>query len=193
METALNIDLPAWLAQAAQACVPLASDDERMGFVIDLARRNVASGSGGPFAAAVFETAGGRLLAAATNLVVASRCSAAHAEILALALAQQTLGDHDLGASGLPVCELVTSVEPCAMCAGAVLWSGVRRLVCGAAGADAEAIGFDEGPKHPRWADELRERGIEVVMGVRRLEAAAVLADYRATGGPIYNARAAGP
>lgn len=191
MESALDIRLPDWLIIAANACPPLASPEARMAFVIGLARRNVETGSGGPFGAAVFASVGGRLLAVGTNLVVGSRCAAAHAEILALSLAQKALGNFDLGAPGLPECELMTSVEPCVMCAGAVLWSGVRRVVCGASDDDARAIGFDEGPKHPDWANELRARGIEVVEGVLRPQAVAVLEYYRAIGGRIYNARSA--
>jgi tRNA(Arg) A34 adenosine deaminase TadA len=191
MDPTLHVELPSWLVEAAAACLPLPSQEARMAFAIRLARRNVETGSGGPFGAAVFESASGRLLAVGTNLVVASHCSSAHAEILALALAQKSLGNFDLGAPGLPACELVTSVEPCAMCAGAVLWSGARRLVCGASSDDARAIGFDEGPKHPDWANELRARGIEVVEGVLRPEAVAVLEHYRAAGGRIYNARSA--
>lgn len=190
MNGALHIELPAWLAEAAAACPPLPSTEARMAFVVELARRNVAAGSGGPFAAAVFETGRGRLVAAATNLVVASRCSAAHAEVLALSLAQERVGSFDLGAPGMPAHELVASAEPCVMCVGAVLWSGVRRLVCAAGDADVRAIGFDEGPKHASWADELRARGIEVVEGLLRPEATAVLESYRAGGGRIYNARA---
>jgi tRNA(Arg) A34 adenosine deaminase TadA len=183
----LRIELPAWLIAAASACEPLADDSVRMRFVVDLAQRNVESGSGGPFAAAVFETAGGRLVAASTNLVMASHCSMAHAEVLALSFAQQVLGNHNLGAAGLPTVELVTSCEPCAMCLGAIAWSGVHRVVCGASGADAEALGFDEGPKPADWVGELRRRGIEVVEGVLRAEAIAVLQAYRAAGGRIYN------
>lgn len=190
MRQSLSIALPAWVAEAAATCAPLADDAARMAFVLRLARRNVETGSGGPFAAAVFETDGGRLLAAATNLVVASRCSAAHAEMLALSLAQQAVGSHDLGAEGLAACELVCSCEPCAMCAGAVVWSGVRRLVCAACDTDARALGFDEGPKVADWAGELRRRGIEVVEGLGRDEAATVLDAYRAAAGAIYNARA---
>jgi tRNA(Arg) A34 adenosine deaminase TadA len=191
MESALDIRLPDWLSVAARACPPLATHEARMAFVIGLARRNVETGSGGPFGAAVFDSISGRLLSVGTNLVVASRCAAAHAEMLALSLAQKALGNFDLGAPGLPECELVTSVEPCVMCAGAVLWSGVRRLVCAAGSEDAQAIGFDEGPKHPDWANELRARGIEVMEGVLRAQAVTVLDYYRAAGGRIYNARSA--
>lgn len=187
MIATLNITPPDWLREAAAACPPLSDAAARMAFVVELSRRNVEVGSGGPFAAAVFECASGRLVAAATNLVVASHCSAAHAEVLALSFAQQSLAVHDLGAAGLPAMELIGSCEPCAMCLGAIAWSGVSRVVCAASGVDAEAIGFDEGPKPPDWAAELRRRGIEVIERLLRDEAVAVLRHYRQQGGVIYN------
>lgn len=187
---ALHIELPAWLAAAATQA-PLADETARMAFVVDLARRSAAAG-GGPFAAAVFESASGRLVAAGANLVVAAHCAAAHAEILALSLAQQAVACHDLGAAGLPAHELVTSAEPCAMCLGAVVWSGVRRLVCGARDEDVRAIGFDEGAKPAGWPELLAGRGIALRRDVLRVEAAAVLRDYAAAGGAIYNGRAGG-
>lgn len=187
MDSALNIRLPQWLAEIAAGAVVLPTMADRMGFVIGLARKNAAAG-GGPFAAAVFERDTGRLVSAGGNLVVMSACSSAHAEVIALSVAQQRLDNYDLSAAGLPAHELVTSAEPCAMCVGATLWSGVARLVCGAREEDVRSIGFDEGPKHPDWAAELAGRGIEVVRDVRRVECAAVLRDYAAAGGPIYNA-----
>jgi tRNA(Arg) A34 adenosine deaminase TadA len=188
MDAALHIDLPEFLARAnATPCV-LPEAEARMRFVLALARENVANG-GGPFAAAVFERVGGRLLAAGANRVVASHCSAAHAEIVALSLAQARAGSHDLGAAGLPVCELVASAAPCAMCLGAVIWSGVRGLACGALGEDVVALGFDEGPRPADWVAELQTRGIAVVTGLLRDEARDILRAYRDSGGPVYNAR----
>ena len=160
-----------------------------MRLVIALARENVARRTGGPFGAAVFDAGTRRLIAAGVNLVVAGHASWAHAEIVACALAQQILGHHDLGSAGMPVCELVTSVEPCAMCLGAIPWSGVRRVVCGARGEDAASVGFDEGPKHPEWISELGRRGVEVIRDVKRDLARDVLEAYAARGGPIYNGR----
>lgn len=182
--------LPGWLrAITAEAVkVPYADADERMRLTIELARRNVEAGTGGPFGAAVFEAQGGRLLSAGVNLVVAARCSLLHAEVVALMLAQQHLGRFDLGEADSPACELVTSAEPCAMCFGAVLWSGVRRLVCSARSEDVEGLGFDEGPKPADWPAELQRRGIALVRDVRRDEAVGVLERYAAAGGPIYNA-----
>jgi tRNA(Arg) A34 adenosine deaminase TadA len=122
-------------------------------------------------------------------MVAHSNCSIAHAEIVALTLAQKAVANFDLGASGLPSCELVSSTEPCAMCFGAIPWSGIRQLVCGAKGEDARRIGFDEGPKHPDWIRELEVRGIHVRTDVCRAEAAQVLGEYYEKNGLIYNAR----
>jgi tRNA(Arg) A34 adenosine deaminase TadA len=155
-----------------------------MRLAIELARQNVVRRTGGPFGAAVFEAAGGMLVSVGVNLVEASNCSLAHAEMIAIALAQQALGHYDLGAAG--TYELVTSVEPCAMCLGAIPWSGLRRVVCGAHGEDAAAIGFDEGVKPADWIGALRQRGIEVIRDMEREDARAVLQQYGQTGGLIY-------
>lgn len=187
MEVALNFELPGFLAKANSKTLILPVGEDRMRFVLDLARENVAF-AGGPFAAAVFEHDSGRLLAAGANRVVASGYSCAHAEVVALSLAQRRLGHYDLGQGSFPDCELVSSAEPCLMCLGAVLWSGVRHLVCGARGEDVSALGFDEGPKPQDWIGELRHRGIEVRCDVLRDEACKILRAYRAAGGPIYNA-----
>ncbi|MBK5267018.1 MAG: nucleoside deaminase [Acidimicrobiia bacterium] len=182
------IDAPDWVDELA---VPGAvfSEEERMPFVIELARRNVVEQAGGPFGAAIFETDSGRLIAPGVNRVVPIAISFAHAEITAIGLANQQLGVFDLGGEGLPLMELVASTEPCALCLGATVWSGVRKLVTGARDEDARAIGFDEGPKVADWQGALTSRGIEVVVDVMRAEAAAVLDLYVAVGAPIYNGR----
>jgi len=122
------------------------------------------------------------------NLVVPSGCSVAYAEMVAIIIAQQDVGDFDLGGEGKAVCELVASTEPCAMCFGATPWSGVRSLLCGARDEDARSVGFDEGAKLPDWA-ALEERGISVKRDVLPEEAAGVLRHYSESGGDIYNAR----
>jgi tRNA(Arg) A34 adenosine deaminase TadA len=72
------------------------------------------------------------------------------------------------------------------MCLGATHWSGVGRLVCGATKADAQALGFDEGPVNDSSYAHLRDRGVEVVRGVLRDEAVAVLKRYQDLGRPVY-------
>jgi tRNA(Arg) A34 adenosine deaminase TadA len=157
-----------------------------MRFVVALATTNVEKGTGGPFGAAVFERRTGQLVAIGVNLVESTNCSHAHAEMVAIANAQQAVGTFDLAAAGIPEHEIVTSCEPCAMCYGAIPWSGVRRVLCGARASDAQAIGFDEGAKPKNWVAELNTRGISVVRDLCRKEAVAVLQHYKADGGAIY-------
>jgi tRNA(Arg) A34 adenosine deaminase TadA len=181
-----GLRLPAWVTPLVRAHpAPLRGAPTRMRLAIALARASAERG-GGPFGAAVFERVSGRLVAVGVNLVVASGCSHAHAELVALALAERAVGGFDLGAPGLPRHELVSSSEPCAMCFGAIPWSGVRSLVCGARASDAEAIGFDEGPKPARWRAALARRGISVRRDVLRAEAREVLRRYAELGGKIY-------
>lgn len=181
--------MPTWLESYASTYDPSPSLEERMKFVIEAARKNVEEGSGGPFAAAVFEIESGRLVSLGVNLVVNQQSSILHAEMVAVALAQMKLGEYDLGGPDMPSHELVASAEPCAMCFGAIPWSGVRHLVTGAFSEDAKAIGFDEGPKPENWIEELEARGIRVTTGVERNAACEVLQHYARTGGHIYNSR----
>jgi tRNA(Arg) A34 adenosine deaminase TadA len=174
---------PTWIDAELELELHRATDEEKMFLVIALAERNVAHG-GGPFGAAVFEAATGRVVAVGANWVVAQRSSLLHAEIAAIAFAQARLGTHTLA---LGAYELVASSEPCAQCLGATAWSGVRRLVCGAPASDAEAIGFDEGPRPADWVFELERRGIRVTRGLLAAKAKSVLTQYSARGGVIYN------
>jgi len=178
-----HLVLPSWVGRALKNC-PQRFDTvgERMRLAVSLARMNVENNTGGPFGAAVFESETGRLVSVGMNLVVGRGCSMYHAEIVAIMLAQGRLGRFSLDG-----CELVSSVEPCAMCQGAVIWSGVNRLVYGARGSDARAIGFDEGPKRVDWILQFRKRQIAVKGNVLRSEARAVLRLYASRGGIVYN------
>jgi tRNA(Arg) A34 adenosine deaminase TadA len=73
------------------------------------------------------------------------------------------------------------------MCLGTTLWSGVQRVVYGAAREDASILNFEEGPVFPESYKYLEDRGIEIVRNVMRDEARAVLELYRARSGKIYN------
>lgn len=187
--THFGLHLPRWSLQwLARQPATFANAETRMRVAIALARENVNQGTGGPFGAAVFDAQTGRLIAAGVNLVVSHQSAVLHAEVVAIALAGQALGTHDLAALGQY--ELYASTEPCVMCLGATLWSGVRALYCGARDEDARAIGFDEGPKPTDWPGELERRGVTVVRDMLRDEAAAVLQAYATGGGRIYNGRA---
>jgi tRNA(Arg) A34 adenosine deaminase TadA len=184
----LTIEHPPWLEAVADFGPPFATLEERMQLVIALSRENMRQETGGPFAAAVFESESGRLVSVGVNSVIRLRNSVLHAETMALMMAQQTLGSYTLDAPECGPYELVVSCDPCAMCLGAVLWSGVRKVVCAASRDDAMAIGFEEGPVFPQSFTYLKKRGIEIQRGFLRREAKAVLDEYAETGGAIYNA-----
>ncbi len=183
----VRIALPGWVAGAVDWERRYRTDEEKMRLTVRLSQENVERGTGGPFGAAVLEAATGRLVAVGMNSVVRLSNAVLHGEIVAVMLAQQRLGTFSLAAAGLPAHELVTSCDPCAMCLGAILWSGVKRVVCGASREDATALRFDEGPVFPASYDYLRERGIAFARGVCRDEARAVLELYRRRSGVIYN------
>jgi len=180
--TLIQLELPDYIVEAVEGC-GLVEEKQRMALAIELSRVNMEHG-GGPFGACVFNMENGELIAAGVNLVVPANCSVAHAEMVAIMLAQQALGTFAIAEKGS--FELVSSAEPCAQCFGAIPWSGVKRVAYGAPRADVEAIGFDEGPKPRAWREKLNDRGIEVAGPLRRNRASAVLREYAKTG-VIYN------
>jgi tRNA(adenine34) deaminase len=118
---------------------------------------------------AVVVDAAGSVVASAANRREASGDPTAHAEVLALRAAASAVGSWRL--DGLT---LVVTLEPCAMCAGAVVLSRVSRLVYGAPDPKAGAVGS-------LW-DLVRDRRLnhrpEVVAGVLAEECGQVLRDW---------------
>lgn len=183
MSRELVITVPSWVDAIVARHAEVTTDETKMALAIALAAENVARG-GGPFGAAVFD--GDTCIGAGVNRVLDTGYSIAHAEVVAISAAQKTLLHTNTARTADRVLTLVTSAEPCCQCFGAVVWSGIGRLVCGATTEDVEAIGFDEGPKPTDWQETLRNRGIEVVEQVQRSEASAVLHAYQQAGGVIY-------
>ncbi len=173
--------LPDWVRDEVPMDKLYPGQQERIGLAIELSRSNVAHATGGPFGAAVFDGPG-RLLGIGVNQVLASNCSAAHAEVMALGSSQQNLQRFRLNSEGGPV-TLATSAQPCAMCYGALIWAGIDEVLIGARSDDVQALaGFDEGPLPADWAGELERRGIAVHRDLLRDEACKVLRDYGESG-----------
>ncbi len=108
---------------------------------------------------------GGRVVGRGHNLTERLADVTAHAEMQAITAAAQTLGG-----KYLTDCTLYVTVEPCLMCAGAIAWSQLRRIVYGAAD---EKRGYSvltyESPFHPR---------AEVIAGVLADECASLMCDF---------------
>lgn len=186
--TGYRVDLPDWMGAFARRLPDsLPSARERMAVAISLAEQNTRHDTGGPFGALVVSMEEGRVIALGVNRVESQLCSSAHAEIVALSLAQRHMGQWNLAETGHGPMQLVTSCEPCAMCLGAIPWSGVRSVLCGATKADAEAAGFDEGVRPDDWIEALERRHIDVRTGMLREQAARVLERYVKSGRTIYN------
>ncbi len=118
---------------------------------------------------AVVLDANGTVLARAGNAVEATHDASAHAELLALRAAAAARGS-----ARLPDCDLVVTLEPCPMCAQAISFFRIRRLIFGAydpkgGGVEHGARVFDAGSCHHRP---------EIVGGVRETESAALLKTF---------------
>lgn len=139
-----------------------------MRLALDEARTAVRGGDV-PVGAVVLSTDGTTVLATGHNEREATGDPTAHAEILALRRAAAKLGEWRLGG-----CTLVVTLEPCTMCAGALVQSRVDRVVYGARDDKAGAAGS-------LW-DLVRDRRLnhrpEVVEGVLAEDCARLLTDF---------------
>jgi len=139
----------------------------------------------GPFYAAVVD-ADGQIVVESANSVASENCSHNHAEMNAITLAERHFGSWNLAGRGLT---LYATSEPCMMCVGGILWSGIERVVYGVPTQSVERItGFDEGFK-PSWREEFARRNIEVVGPVAAEVGEAVLAEYMRRAGVVYSPR----
>ena len=178
----LHLEYPGWITRQVDWTRPYLGDRDRMRVALLVARQNVERKTGGPFGAAIFEVESGRLVAVGLNQVETLGSSFVHAELFAIAMAEQRLDSPRLDAVHLPPLELHTTCEPCIMCAGALVLSGITRLVSAAAATDAEAAGFPAinggDTSSLLAAHEVQERH-----GVLRDEAREILRLYRAMRG----------
>jgi tRNA(Arg) A34 adenosine deaminase TadA len=183
MMTTFKMALPSWVIEYGKQLAQRSamSDEEKMQIAIDLSTME----TGGPFGAVIFNSIDNAVVSLGVNLVTRNNCALLHAEMVAIILAQRQLNTYDLSTQGR--FSLFTSTEPCAMCLGAIPWTGISRVVCGATESDATEIGFDEGDKPQAGILGLREKGIEVVTERLRNKARRVLLEYASKGGIIYN------
>jgi guanine deaminase len=115
----------------------VAGNSAHMRLAIRLAVDNVGASRGGPFGAVICR--GDDVVATGTNLVTSTLDPTAHAEVVAIRAACQTLSTFSLDG-----CELYASCEPCPLCYAAALWARVDRIWYAGTRDDAAAAGFDD-------------------------------------------------
>jgi tRNA(Arg) A34 adenosine deaminase TadA len=104
---------------------------------IELARRAIRNGDGGPFGAVVVRE--GEIVGEGWNQVIRTNDPTAHGEIVAIRDACSRLGTF-----ALEGCEIHTTGQPCPMCLGAIQWARIGRILYGFRVEDAAEIGFDD-------------------------------------------------
>jgi tRNA(adenine34) deaminase len=144
------------------------SDAKHMQRALALAEHAARKGEA-PIGCVIVDAAG-TVIAEGANAPIADHDPTAHAEIVALRAAAQALGNYRLK----PGLALYVTLEPCAMCAGAISHARVARLVYGA--SDAKGGGVEHGARvfsHPtcHWKPD-------VTSGVEAEQAAAMLRDF---------------
>jgi tRNA(adenine34) deaminase len=97
----------------------------------------------------------GKIVGRGFNRNIADCDPTAHAEVVALREAGATIGNHRLGD-----CELFATIEPCAMCAGALVHARIKRLVYGADDAKAGAVhSVMQVLNHPQFNHRMEVKG----------------------------------
>jgi tRNA(Arg) A34 adenosine deaminase TadA len=128
------------------------------------AAREAARAGEAPIGAVV--TRAGEIVSVARNRTIADRDPTAHAEILAIRAACAALGSERL-----PDCDLYVTLEPCAMCAGAISFARIRRLYFSA--SDPKGGGVEHGARF--FSQPTCHHAPEVYGGLRESEAAQML------------------
>lgn len=142
------------------------TDDEAMGLALAEARAAAAAGEVPVGAVAI---AAGRVIAAAGNRRERDHDPSAHAELLAMREAAAKLGSWRL-----EEVTVVVTLEPCAMCAGAMVNARLGRLVFGAADEKAGAVGS----RYQLLADPRLNHEVPTTSGVMAEDCGALLSDF---------------
>lgn len=139
----------------------------------------------GPFYAEIYDK-NGNFVVASSNSVVEDKCCLFHAEVNTIKKAHDKFKEYSLAPEDLTI---YVNAEPCIMCAGAIMWSGIKTVYFGVPSSEVEKItGFDEGYK-PNWIKEFKKRGITVYGNIEPLAGKKVLQEYVNSGKEIYKPR----
>ncbi len=164
----------AWATDRVAAAKPFDKDpaEEFMRRAIELSRKGMEAGDGGPFGAVIVKE--GKIVGEGWNRVLVTNDPTAHGEVVAIRESAKSLASFNLKG-----CDLYTSAQPCPMCLGAIYWSRIDRVYYGNSVKDSAAIGFDDEFFYQQLMRRPRERQVSEVQ-VLAHEARQVFNDYAA-------------
>lgn len=136
---------------------------------VDLSRRHMELGHGGPFGAVIVKD--GTVIAQGWNEVTSRNDPTAHAEVMAIRRACRQIGAFSLAGA-----TIYASCEPCPMCLAAIYWARLDRLVFAQTREQAAAIGFDDALIYEEISKPLEGRRLPI----RRLPLASAQAAFLA-------------
>ena len=144
-----------------------AGDDER--YMLEAVKEAARAAEEGEVPVGAVIVKDGQIIAQAHNRIEAARRSSAHAEMLALEAAEEKLG-----AKWLTGATMYVTLEPCSMCAGAMVLARIARLVIGTDDPKTGACGS----LYNIASDERLNHSIEITRGVLAEECSAILKDF---------------
>lgn len=136
-------------------------DQQFLKEALDLARKGMQNGDGGPFGAVIVRN--GEIVGRGNNKVTSTNDPTAHAEVVAIRDACKNLGSFQLDG-----CVLYTSCEPCPMCLGAIYWARPDRFVYAASRQDAAAGGFDDDFIYKEIPMPPKDRSIQAIQTMQK-------------------------
>ncbi len=118
-----------------------------------ISREKMNAGEGGPFGAIIVKD--GKIIGQGHNKVTTDNDPTAHAEVVAIRNACQTIGDFNLSGA-----EIYTSCEPCPMCLSSIYWARLDKVYYANTRDDAANIGFDDAEIYDEVAKDIGDRKI---------------------------------
>lgn len=127
---------------------------------IELAQKGIDANDGGPFGAVVVKN--GEIIAEGWNQVTSKNDPTAHAEVMAIRKACESLNSFQLEG-----CTIYTSCEPCPMCLGAIYWARPEKMFFACTREDAAKIGFDDKFIYEEIGNSVENRAIKTTNFMR--------------------------
>ncbi len=129
---------------------------EFMQRAIELSRKNMRDGAGGPFGAVVVKD--GKIIGEGWNKVTSANDPTAHAEVTAIRDACSNVKNFSLDGA-----EIYTSCEPCPMCLSAIYWSRISKIYYGNTRKDAANIQFDDDFLYQEIPKDIKDRKVPMI------------------------------